>query len=102
MSPAARPETLQGGAIGAQQEGGLDEVALGLLDGERGKEAVVAGPLRHHAIHREAHLLLDLRDGEFRHGHVAAPRFLQPGMGGADRPLATLHGDIHRLNPPRS
>ena len=73
-------EAHQRGAIGAQQEGGLDQVAPRLLDGQRREEAVVARPFRHDAIDREAHLLFDLRDGQFRQRRVAAPGLVQPGM----------------------
>ena len=67
-------EARQGGAIGAHQEDRLDQVALRLLDGERGEVAVVERALRHHPVDGEAELLVDLRDGEFRHARIAATR----------------------------
>ena len=38
-------EAGQGGAVGAEEEGGLDQVALGLEDGAGGEFAIVAGAL---------------------------------------------------------
>ena len=87
-------EAGQGGAIGAQQERGLDQVALRLLDRQRGEFTVVQRPLGHHPVDRATELLLDLGDGERRHGGIA-PAFLgEPGMGVVDRPLAAFDCDI--------
>ena len=48
----------QRGAVGAQQERGLDQVALRLLDGECGEFTVIQSAFRHHAVDRAAELCL--------------------------------------------
>ena len=62
-------EARQGGAVGAQQEGRLDQVALRLLDRQRGKLAVIERALRHHPVDRPAKLAGDLLGGD-----IPAPR----------------------------
>src|SRR3546814_3903515 len=46
-------ETRQRGAVGAQQEDRFHEIALGLLDGERGEVTVVERALGHHPVDGE-------------------------------------------------
>ena len=53
-------EARQGGAIGAQQERRLDQVALRLLHRQRGEFAVVQRAFAHRAVDRAAKLLFDL------------------------------------------
>ena len=94
-------EAGQGGAVGAQQEGGFDQVALRLFDCQGGEFGVVERAFGHHPIHRAAHLLLDLRQGEVWHRRVAAPGFGEPGMGVVDGAFATFDRDIGHIMPPR-
>ena len=82
-------------AIGAQQEDRLDEIAARLLDGERGQRAVVAGAFGHHAVDRQAELLVDLRERELGHGAVAAALVGQQVERMGDRRLAALDRDVH-------
>ena len=55
----------------------------------------MAGTFRHHTINGERHLLFNLRHTEFRQARITATRFIQPGMGCADRLLAAFDCDIH-------
>ena len=90
-------EARQCRAIGAQQESRLDQIALRLLHGQRGKFPVVQRTFAHRAIHAAAELTLDLRQRQFRHRRIAAPLLGQPGMRIVDRLLAALDRDIgHR------
>ena len=66
-------EARQGRAIGAQQEDRLDQIAARLLDRQRRELAVVERAFGHHAVDRQAELLVDLLERELRHGAVAAP-----------------------------
>ena len=93
-------EARQGGAVGAQQEDRLDQVAARLLDGERGQLAVVARALGHHAIDGERELLVDLLERELRHVAVAAPPVGQQLERVVDGRLAALDCHIH-VRPPR-
>ena len=89
-------ETRQRRAIGAHQEGGLDDVALRLLQRERGEVLVVERALVHHAGAGQSLLLADLGDGDFRHGRIAAARLGDEVMRGEDSGLAAFHCDIHQ------
>ena len=92
-------EAGQGGAIGAQQERGLDQIALRLLDRECGEIAVVERALAHHAIDGAAELFRDLVEPELRDVGVAAALFGEPGMGVVDRLLAALDRHIGHAQP---
>ncbi len=93
-------EAGQGRAIGAQQEDRLDQVAARLLDRQCRKRAVVAGAFGHHAVDREAQLLVDLVEREF--GQVTRPAALvgQQVERVGDRRLSTFYRDVH-VRPPR-
>ena len=66
-------EARQRGAVGAQQEDRLDQVAARLLDGQRGELAVVERALAHDAVDGERQLLADLREVSSGTRRVAAP-----------------------------
>ena len=87
-------EPRQGGAVGAQQEGGLHQVTLRLLDRQGGEAAVVDRAFRHHPVDGAAELRLDLVGSQLGHGRVAAALFGQPAMGVGDGLLAALDCDI--------
>ena len=89
-------EARQGGAIGADQEDRLDQIAARLLDRQRGKVGIVKRPLGHHPVDGQRQLLADLRDGQLRNARIAAPFLGQPGMGVVDGLLAPLDGHIHQ------
>ena len=91
---AALGEAGEGGAIGAEEEGGLDEVALGLEDGAGGEFGVVAGAFAHDAVDGAAELGLDLAGVEEGEGGVAAALGGEPGVGGVDGALAAFHCDV--------
>ena len=100
---AAMGEAGQGGAVGAQQERGLDQVALGLQDGECGELAVEAGALGHDAVDGAAELGVELGGVDQRQRRIAAAGGGAPGMGGVDGALAALDRDVrHQPAPMRS
>ena len=65
------------------------------LSGERREVGVVERALGHHAVDQQRHLLADLRDGQLRHGRVAAARLGEQPVGVVDGGFAALHGHVH-------
>ncbi len=92
-------EARQGRAVGADEKHRLDEVAAGLLQGERRQIAIVERAFRHDTVDRERQLLGDLRDRDFRDGGVAAPRLGKQPVRIGDGGLAALDRDIHQRCP---
>ncbi len=90
----AMGEAGQGGAVGAEQEGGFDQVALGLQDGPGCELAVVAGALAHYAVDRTAELRLDLIGRDGGQGRVATALGGEPGVGGVDCPFTAFYGNV--------
>ena len=89
-------DTGQGGAIGTDQENGLDQIATRLFDGQRRQIRVVERAFGHHPIHRQRQLMANLRDAQLGNVAGAAAFLCQPGMGIIDGALATLYGNIHQ------
>src|SRR5215831_18330181 len=90
----AHSEAAQGGAERAQQERGFDQIALRLLDRERGEIAIVERSLAHHAIDAEAELLANLRRRELGDRRIASPLLGEQPVRCANGGLAAL--DDHR------
>ncbi len=88
-------EARQGGAEGADEEGGLDEIAARLLDGQRRKVAIIERALGHDAVDGEGQLLADLGGRDFRHRRIAAAVVGEEPVGIVDGAFATLDGHIH-------
>jgi hypothetical protein len=99
-------EARAGGAEGANQKDGLDQVTPRLLDGECREPTVIQRSLAHDAVDRERELLGDLLERHGGNGTVAAPRIRQQCVGILDGALAALDRDIHGSallqNMPRS
>ena len=94
-----KPESGQGRAKGANEKDRLDEIASGLLDGERGEFAVVKRPFRHHPINGYRQLFRDLVDPQRRHRPVATAAVGKQFVGVADRLFSTFDCDIHGQKP---
>ena len=85
----------QGGAIGAQQEDRLHQIAAGLFDGQRRQLAIVDAAFGHHPIHRQPQLLFDLFRADRRQRVVAAPQLFLQLMGGLNG-FSPLYRYVHQ------
>lgn len=86
----------QGGAIGAQQENRLHQIAAGLFDGQRRQLAIVDAAFGHHPIHRQPQLLFDLFRADRRQRLVAAPQLFLQLMGGLNGFFAPFYRYVHQ------
>ena len=86
----------QRGAVGAQQEDRLHQVAAGLFDRQRRQLAVVNAAFGHHPIHRQPQLLFNLLTAQLRLIRVAPPQALLQLMGGGNRLLPSFDRDVHQ------
>jgi hypothetical protein len=96
-----RAEPRQRGAIRADEEDRLDQVAARLFDRERGQLAVVERALGHHPVAGERELLGNLLEREFGHGRIAAALLRQQPVRVVDGAFAAFDRDIHVSLPPR-
>ncbi|MNI16989.1 hypothetical protein D3C73_703450 [compost metagenome] len=87
----------QGGAIGAQQEDRLDQVAARLAHGKRCKRTVIKRGLRHHPIDGKAELFGNLVDRDGGERTIATASVGEKPVSVADGSLATFDGNIHGL-----
>ncbi len=93
-------ETGERGAVGADEEDRLDHVAARLLDGERGKLAVIERALAHHPVDCERELLGNLLEAELRHGGIAAARCGEQCVRILDGAFSALDCDVHQAASP--
>jgi hypothetical protein len=86
-------------AMGAQDEGSLERIALGLLDRQGGEARIVQPAFAHHPIDQQAQLVADRVDrqrftGIGRDFGSAGAQRIEGADGLGDGVLATAHGDI--------
>ena len=90
-------QTRQGGAVGAQQEDGFNQITRALLDGQGGELRVVDRAFGHHPVYCQAQLLADLCNAEFGHCRVAPALLGQQIVAGQNGRLAPFDGNVHTV-----